>query len=115
GTRDFSGTGAGTLVGADLNTADIMVNAGGGVTLNHLELGQRQPQARFDWLGSDPSNSAFNPDNQAIGIRTRNSNVQIGHGGIAGNTYNVNNIATNYDDKIGNITVNAAGGNIILE
>src|SRR5690606_16354545 len=32
GFRDFSGTGAGTLVGAAFNTADIAVNAGGGVT-----------------------------------------------------------------------------------
>lgn len=115
GLRDFSGTGAGTSVGGDLNTADITVNAAGGITLNHLTMGQRQPQARFDWLGTDASNSAYSPDSQALGVRTRNSYTQIGHGGIVTNSFNVNNTATNYDDKIGNITVNANGGDLILE
>ena len=109
GIRDFS-AGPGASVGAALNTADILVNAAGGVTLNHLEMGQRQPQARLDWLGG-----TYNPDSQTLGIRTRNSNVQIGHGGIATHTLNVNNTATNYADKVGNITVNADGGDIILE
>ena len=115
GLRDFTGTGAGTSVGVDLNTADILVNAVGGVTLNHLRMGERQPQARFDWLGTNASNSAYNPDNQALGVRTRNSYTQIGHGGIVTNSFNVNNTATNYDDKIGNITVNANGGDLIME
>jgi len=115
GVRDFSMTGAGTSLGADLNTADVLVNAGGGITLNHLEMGVRQPQDRLDRLGVNTSNPAFNPEDQGRGLRTRNSYVQIGHGGIAVNTFNVNNTASNYDDKIGNITVNAEGGDLILE
>jgi len=115
GTRNFNMTGAGTLVGGDFNTADIRVDAGAGITMTHLAMGVRQPQARLDRLGVDASNPAYNPDNQGQGMRTRNSNVQIGHGGIATHSFNVNNTATNYDDKIGNITVNANGGNLIME
>src|SRR5690606_1334051 len=73
GIRDFSGTGAGTLVGDAFNTADILVNAGGSVTLDHLALGQRQPQERLDWLGITLPHTSYVPDNQAQGIRTRNS------------------------------------------
>ena len=118
GVRDFSSTGAGTLVGGALNTADITVNAVGDVTLDHLQMGERQPQARFDWLNVDLTNPSvialYNVNNQSLGIRTRNSYAQIGHGGIAVNSFNTNNSATNYDDKVGNISV-SSGGNVTVK
>lgn len=118
GVRDFSGTGAGTLVGGAFNTADITVSAVGDVTLDHLQMGERQPQARFDWLNVDLTNptviAAYNVNNQGLGIRTRSSYAQIGHGGIAVNSFNTNNIATNYDDKVGNISV-TSGGNVTVK
>lgn len=119
GTRDFSGTGAGDLVGGAFNTADISVISGGSVTLDHLRMGERQPAGRFAWLNvnmNDPAViAAYNVNNQGLGVRTRNSWAQIGHGGSSTNAFNVNNTATNYDDKIGDITVQANGGDITLE
>jgi hypothetical protein len=114
GIRDFSTTGAGTLVGSALNTADVSVTAGGNVTVSHLALGERQPQERFDWLGTGIDMAAYNVENQSLGVRTRNSFAQIGHGGFSAQSYNVANTATNYDDKIGDITV-VAGGNVTVE
>ena len=119
GTRDFSSTGAGTLVGGTLNTANISVVSGGSVTLEHMKMGQRQPVARdviFGLNRLDPTViAANNPNNQTHGVRTDNSWAQIGHGGSATNTFTVNNTATNYDDKVGDITVAANGGDITLK
>jgi filamentous hemagglutinin family protein len=119
GTRNFSNTGAGDLVGSGFNTSNISVISGGSVTLDHLRMGERQPAGRFAWLNvnmNDPAViSAYNVNNQGLGVRTRNSWAMIGHGGNATNAFNVNNTATNYDDKIGDITVEANGGDITLE
>jgi filamentous hemagglutinin family protein len=113
GLRNFAPSGAGTLVGSAMNTADITVLAGGDVTLNHMQMGQRQPQARLTRLGVDLSNPAFNVNNQGLGIRTRTSNAQIGHGGNITHALNVDNIASNYADKSGNISVQA-GGSVLM-
>jgi len=113
GLRDFAPSGAGTLVGSAFNTADITVLAGGDVTLNHMQMGERQPQGRLTRLNTDLSNPAFNVNNQGMGIRTRTSNVQIGHGGNITHSLNVNNTASNYADKAGNIDV-TAGGSVSL-
>jgi filamentous hemagglutinin family protein len=119
GTRDFSSTGAGTLVGGTLNTANISVVSGGSVTLEHMKMGERQPVARdviFNLNRTTPAViTANNPNNQAHGVRTNNSWAMIGHGGSTTNAFNVNNTATNYDDKIGDITVAANGGDITLK
>ena len=115
GVRDFSASGAGTSVGIDRNTADISVRAGGSITLDHMVMGERQPLGRFDWLNALPTDSTVNPDNQGLGVRTRDSYAQIGHGGIATDSRAEANTAANYGDKVGNITVMAEGGSVILE
>ena len=112
GTRDLFSGGAGTLVEGDRNTANISVVAGGRVTVDHLQIGRRQPAERFAWNGGNLSLSQFNADNQGLGIRTRNSYAQIGHGGLATISFNVNNTATNYQNKIGDVSVVANGGNV---
>lgn len=112
GVRDLFASGAGTLVGADRNTADISVTAGGSVTVDHLQMGRRQPAERFAWNGGNLNMSQYNVANQGLGIRTRNSFAQIGHGGINTIAFQVNNTATNYQNKIGDITVVANGGNV---
>jgi len=112
GIRDFFAGGAGTLVEGDRNTANITVEAGGGVTVDHLQIGRRQPAERFAWNGGNLGLSQFNADSQTLGIRTRNSFAQIGHGGINTVAFNQNNTASNYQNKIGNITVVANGGNV---
>lgn len=108
-TRDLTAGGAGTLVGSDRNTANITVSAGGNVLLTHLQEGLRQPVGR--------TGTAGDPDNQGLGIRTRNSYAQIGHGGV--NLQNVianapNNTGFNYPGKTGNVSVAANGGNVTL-
>lgn len=112
GVRDLFAGGAGTLVSGARNTANISVTAGGGVTVDHLQIGLRQPAERFVWNGGNPSQTAFNADNQGLGVRTRNSFAQIGHGGITTISFNVNNTSTNYQNKIGDISVVANGGNV---
>jgi filamentous hemagglutinin family protein len=112
GTRDLLASGAGTLVGGSRNTANISVVAGGGVTVDHLQIGRRQPAERFAWNGGNLGLSQFNADNQGLGIRTRNSYAQIGHGGLGTISFNVNNTATNYQNKIGDVSVVANGGNV---
>lgn len=114
GSRDIGALGAGDLVESTFNTANIQVVAGGGVTLDHLQMGQRQPAERLALAGADLTHPNFNVNNQNLGIRTRNSYSQIGHGGNATNAFVVTNTATNYDDKIGDITVIANGGDIEL-
>lgn len=106
-SRDFTASGAGTLVGADRHTANISLVAGGGVTLNHMQEGLRQPPGRNGGIG--------NVDNQELGLQTRSSSAHIGHGGFASHVINANNTGTNYGAKIGNITVRANGGSIVLE
>lgn len=105
--RDFSATGAGTLVGGDLHTADIRVVAGGGISLTHLLEGDREPDGRFGTPGD--------PVNQNTGILTRDSYAMIGHGGIGAGTLNTSNPGTNFGAKVGNVTVFANGGSIVLE
>lgn len=114
GSRDFSG--AGDLVKGTFNTADVSVVAGGTITLDHLKQGLRQPPERLALAPAlDPLNANFNVNSQAVGIRTRNSYTQIGHGGINNHAFVVTNTASNYDDKIGDITVIANGGDIHLK
>ncbi len=116
GSRDFGALGAGDLVKGTLNTADIDVTAGGSITLDHLQMGLRQPPERLALApGLDPLNANFNVNSQGSGIRTRNSYSQIGHGGTLNNAFVVTNTASNYDDKIGDVTVTANGGNIHLK
>jgi hypothetical protein len=105
GNRNFTTGLAGTLVGAARNTSDIMVVAGGSVTLEHMKMGERQSPLRTGSVIADVGN-------QELGARTRSSFAQIGHGGLTTFSFNVNNTATNYQNKIGNITVEANGGNI---
>ncbi len=112
GVRDLFASGAGTLVGGARNTANISVTAGGGVTVDHLQIGRRQPAERFAWNGGSILLTQFNPGNEGLGVRTRNSYAQIGHGGLTTTSFNVNNTATNYQNKIGDVTVVANGGNI---
>jgi len=117
GERDFTvagiGTGtAGTLVSSTLNTANVSVTAGGSVTLEHSQEGIRQPVGR-------PATANSDPDRQDWGLRTRNSYVQIGHGGLNNSAINntttsVNNTATNFTNKIGDISVIANGGDIAV-
>ncbi len=120
-SRDFTidgiGTGsAGTLVkngdvvGAARNTANIQVNAGGSVTVDHLQEGIRQPVGR-------PGAAPATQDSQALGVTTQTSFAQIGHGGLntgafANSTTGLNNTATNFTSKVGNISVMANTGNI---
>jgi filamentous hemagglutinin family protein len=109
-TRNFTATGAGTLVGAARNTADVSVNAGGGVLLTHLQEGFRQPVGRPGTFGD--------PDSQDAGVLTRDSYAQIGHGGLNLTTYLTtfsNNTAYNYPGKIGDVSVTAQGGNVTLQ
>ncbi|MBL9158664.1 MAG: filamentous hemagglutinin N-terminal domain-containing protein [Verrucomicrobiales bacterium] len=112
GVRDLFASGAGTLVEGARNTANISVVAGGGVTVDHLQIGRRQPAERLAWTGGNLGQAGFNADNQGLGIRTRNSFAQIGHGGINTIAFQVNNTATNYQNKIGNISVVANGGDV---
>ena len=105
GIRDFTNGQAGTLVGVARNTSDITLTAGGSVTLEHMQMGERQSPLRSGFITADVTN-------QELGARTRNSYAQIGHGGLSTISFNVNNTATNYQNKIGNITVEANGGNI---
>jgi len=112
GVRDFFASGAGTLVEGSRNTANISVVAGGGVTVDHLQIGRRQPAERLAWTGGNLGQDGFNADSQGLGIRTRNSFAQIGHGGINTIAFQVNNTATNYQNKVGNISVVANGGNV---
>jgi len=124
GTRDFTSSGAGTLVGSDRNTADISVVAGGSVTLNHMDMGERQPEARLAWLAAaNPgqtlaslrADARYNAQSQTLGVRTANSFSMIGHGGINSDELHIaNNTATNFGDKIGNISVIANGGDVTL-
>jgi filamentous hemagglutinin family protein len=110
GTRDLFSGGAGTLVESDRNTANISVIAGGGVTVDHLQIGRRQPAERFAWNGGNLS--LVNADDQTLGIRTKDSYAQIGHGGLATISVGANNTATNYQNKIGDVSVVAKGGNV---
>jgi filamentous hemagglutinin family protein len=104
--RDFSASGAGTLVGADRHTANISLVAGGGVTLEHIQEGLRQPPGRNGGVG--------NVNSQAAGLRTRASSAHIGHGGFASHVINANNTATNYGNKIGDVVVRANGGSVTM-
>lgn len=125
GVRDLTASGAGTSVGASRNTSNISVQAGGTITLDHMDMGERQPDFRLAWIaaGQSPASTAalmkaapqFNVTNQALGIRTRNSWAQIGHGGSATIAFGADNTATNYGDKVGNVSVTALGGNVLLE
>ncbi len=123
GSRDFTASGAGTLVGGDRNTADISVTADGNVTLSHMAMGERQPLARLNYIAARngvtvaflQTQPNFNALSQTNGVRTANSFSMIGHGGINSDEFhNSNNTATNFGDKIGNISVNAIGGDIDL-
>lgn len=107
GSRDFASNGAGTLVGGGLNTANIAVTAGGGVTLTHLQEGVRQPAGRLGTPG--------NPNSQTEGIRTHDSFALIGHGGHTAHTFVSTNSSSNYVAKVGDISVSAQGGNVNLE
>jgi len=115
GVRDLFAGGAGTLVEGARNTANISVTAGGSVTVDHLQIGRRQPAERFVWNGGNIGQAAFNADNQGLGVRTRNSYAQIGHGGIGMIAFQTNNTSTNYQNKIGNISVVAKGGDVVVE
>jgi hypothetical protein len=94
--RDFAALGAGDLVSGALNTTNILVDAGGSITLDHMASGFRQP------VGRPTENQAVvnNPD---LGVRTNNSYAQIGHGGITTQSYNPANTAMNYQNKVGDI------------
>jgi filamentous hemagglutinin family protein len=105
GNRDFTAGQAGTLVAGARNTSDISVIAGGSVTLEHMKMGERQSPLRFGSV-------IANVSNQEAGARTRTSYAQIGHGGLTTISFNQNNTATNYQNKVGNITVEANGGNV---
>ncbi|MCB1206100.1 MAG: hypothetical protein KDN18_17700, partial [Verrucomicrobiae bacterium] len=107
GFRDFTAGGAGDLVGADRRTANVSVTAGGSVTLDHLQEGLRQPPGRNGGVGD--------VENQSLGILTRDSYTQIGHGGINADILNANNFSSNYGSKVGDIFVAANGGDLILE
>jgi hypothetical protein len=115
GVRDLFAGGAGTLVEGARNTANISVTAGGSVTVDHLQIGRRQPAERFVWNGGNLGQPAFNADSQDLGVRTRNSYAQIGHGGIGVLVFQSNNTATNYQNKIGDISVIAQGGDVVVE
>jgi len=107
GSRDIAAMGAGKLVNSVLASANITVNAGGSVTLDHMQGGLRQPVGKSDA-------SITNVNNHTLGVRTDNSYAQIGHGGISTIAYNPNNTATNYQNKHADITV-TAGGDVTLE
>lgn len=121
GVRDFTANQAGTLVGSDRHTADIRVVAGGEIRLDHLPIGERQPVERLIILMgenylSDPNYINYrdlNLENQ--GIMTYQSYTQIGHGGITTIPIQYNNRNNNHADKVGNIYVEARGGDVILE
>lgn len=127
GTRDFTASGAGMLLESlqddpdqdnGRNTANINVTAGGSVILDHMDMGERQPEFRLAWIAAANgitvqalrTNPNFLADSQTLGVRTANSFSMIGHGGInSDELFNVNNTATNFGDKIGNISVIANG------
>jgi len=115
GVRDFTASGAGTLVGGNRNTANISVRAGGTVRVDHLQMGRRQPAERLAWLGVTLPNPSYDADNQGQGIRTRNSYAQIGHGGHNTHVLNANNSATNFSAKLGDVSVRANGGDVIVQ
>lgn len=106
---------AGTSIG-DRNTANINVRAGGGVTLNHLALGNRLNARQIQFQADEPgSTETVDPDNQGQGARTRRGFSMIGHGGRGVDSFRETNINANYGDKAGNITVIAELGDITLE
>lgn len=122
GTRDFTAGGAGTSTGAR-NTADISVTAGGSITLDHMDMGERQPEFRLAYLAAANATTVaalkvdprFNAQSQTLGVRTANSFAMIGHGGInSDELHNSNNTATNFGDKVGNVSVIANGGDLSL-
>lgn len=122
GVRDFSASGAGTLVNANRATADIRVVAGGEVRIDLAEIGLRSSPERL--ANFDPARfptadmvnyNGGNLNDEARGVTTRNNYAQIGHGGIATQTLYASNTAMNYADKVGNIFVQAMGGDVVME
>lgn len=107
GARDIGAMGAGNLVDSDLASANISVDAGGSITLDHMQGGLRQPTGK-------PDASQASVNNQGLGVRTQNSFAQVGHGGLTTFAFNGNNTAANYQNKHADITV-TAGSDIDLK
>ena len=97
---------AGTSLGGR-STADISVNVGGDIQLNHLQDGKVR-----NWRSEQ--RGEVDPDNESQGLRTRKSQSQIGHGGVDTHAFRYQNQLGNYGNKVGNITVEA-DGDIVME
>lgn len=120
GDFDFTASGAGTLVNENRASADIRVVAGGDIRVDLAPIGERYSDERrenFDISRFPTANmdAWMILSDEARGVRTQNNYAMIGHGGIATQTIYTNNTATNYGNKIGNITVESLGGDVILE
>ena len=93
------------------NTADIDVNAGGDVTLRHLPAGPYQTDNELNVINNanNPGGPNNNPGGTDDYIDTRFSWALIGHGGRNVDAVREANPNYRFDDKVGNIGVNAGG------